>query len=621
MKFNSAAVRFTAALFLTGIMVGVTEAQNRSADLTQMPANTENQSIDLLQKEVTIYPLKPPNTSSPRATLQSFLENVNGAYRLLMAAHRENMSSPGLFTSESVRQMGRRAELLLERGAYCLNLTQVPDALKFSVGTEGTLKLKEILDRIELPPIDSLPDAKAIEYELEHKKVPTMVRWPLLWTDIVIARVKDGPRQGQFLFTPETVARLDDFLEEVWHLPYREDALVTPGFLDFYDRMPGGLLPPKWSRWLPEWSTKKVLLYQTVWQWCALIVLPLLAIIIIWTLSRWWRRKAPTFSPVKRSWEFVLFTFMIAAVTVAVSNILIQHINIHGPLQLQINAVLSVLIWIFVAYGTLLVGIAAGKTINASKTFDSKGINAGLINATTSFFGFVVAILVLFYGLSGLGISIIPILTGLGVGGLAVALAARPTLENLIGGFMILLDRPYRVGQRIKVKDYDGEVERIGFRSTRLRLLTGFQAIIPNEEMARLDIENVGRRPYIRRHANITITYNTPPDKIEKAVEIIHDLLKNHEGMSEELPPKVFFNELNADSLNIEVYYWYHHYDLWEFRALNHKFNLALMRAFEKEGIEFAFPTTTNYLTQEDGQPLNIKITDDTLKASRREDS
>ena len=176
---------------------------------------------------------------------------------------------------------------------------------------------------------------------------------------------------------------------------------------------------------------------------------------------------------------------------------------------------------------------------------------------------------------------------------------------------MILLDRPYRIGQRVKIKGYEGDVEKIGFRSTRIRLLTGHQTIIPNEEMARLDIENVGRRPYIRRKTNITITYDTPPEKIEKAIKIIADILKNHEGMAQEFPPRVFFDEFNADSLNIVVYYWHHPPDLWDFYAFSQKVNLQIVREFEKEGIEFAFPTTTNYLTQEDGKPLHINIAND----------
>ena len=173
---------------------------------------------------------------------------------------------------------------------------------------------------------------------------------------------------------------------------------------------------------------------------------------------------------------------------------------------------------------------------------------------------------------------------------------------------MILLDRPYRIGQRVLVKGYEGDVEKIGLRSTRIRLLTGNQTVIPNEEMARLDIENIGRRPYIRRQSNICITYNTPPEKVERAVQIIEEILADHEGMDPQWPPKVFFNEFNSDSLNIIMRYWYRPPDLWAFRAFNHKVNLQILRAFAKEGIEFAFPTTTNYLTQEDGQPLHINL-------------
>ena len=128
------------------------------------------------------------------------------------------------------------------------------------------------------------------------------------------------------------------------------------------------------------------------------------------------------------------------------------------------------------------------------------------------------------------------------LGGLAVALAAQDTLKNLLGSIMILLDKPYRVGQRIVAKGHDGIVEEIGLRSTRLRLLTGHQTAIPNDEMARIDIENIGRRPHIRRVANIGITYDTPLEKIEKAVDIILKILDNNEVMYTEFPPGAYFS-------------------------------------------------------------------------------
>jgi MscS family membrane protein len=210
--------------------------------------------------------------------------------------------------------------------------------------------------------------------------------------------------------------------------------------------------------------------------------------------------------------------------------------------------------------------------------------------------------------LDNIGFNVSTLLAGLGVGGIAVALAAQDTLKNFFGSVMILLDKPFSVGQRVTVKGHDGTVEEIGLRSTRIRLLTGHQTTVPNEQMANLDIENIGRRPHIRRLTNITITYDTPPEKIEKAVNIIETILDNHEGMKPDFPPRVYFNEFNSDSLNILVLYWYHPPDYWSFLAFSQGVNLQIMREFEKEGIQFAFPTSTTYLTQDDDQPLHISL-------------
>jgi MscS family membrane protein len=200
------------------------------------------------------------------------------------------------------------------------------------------------------------------------------------------------------------------------------------------------------------------------------------------------------------------------------------------------------------------------------------------------------------------------LLAGLGIGGLAVALAAQDTLKNFFGSLMIMLDKPFTVGQRINYGGYDGTVEEIGFRSTRMRTLTGHLVTIPNEKVASESVENIGRRPSIRRLANITITYDTPPDKVERALNIIREILDNHEGLPPDFPPRVFFNEFNDASLNIVMLYWYHPPDWAAYMAFSEKVNLQIMRAFEAEGIEFAFPTTTNFLAQDPRRPLKICI-------------
>lgn len=196
------------------------------------------------------------------------------------------------------------------------------------------------------------------------------------------------------------------------------------------------------------------------------------------------------------------------------------------------------------------------------------------------------------------------VLTGLGVGGLAVALAAQETLKNFFGSLAILGDKPFELGDRIVVDGFDGPVESVGFRSTRIRTLDGHLITIPNGEMANKTIQNIGKRPYIKRVANVTITYDTPLEKVGRAIEIIKDLLRDHEGMNSEFPPRVYFDKFNDASLNILVIYWYFPPDYWAFCEFNERFNLALLQRFNDEGIEFAFPTQTLYLAGDPNRPL-----------------
>lgn len=198
------------------------------------------------------------------------------------------------------------------------------------------------------------------------------------------------------------------------------------------------------------------------------------------------------------------------------------------------------------------------------------------------------------------------IIAGVGVGGLAVALAAQETLKNFFGSLVIFADKPFELGDRIVVDGFDGPVEEVGFRSTRIRTLEGHLVTIPNGELANKTIQNIGKRPYIRRVANITITYDTPPEKVQRAVEIIKEILKDHEGMHPDLPPRVFFNEFNDASLNILVIYWYHPPDYWAFQQFNERVNMEILRRFNAEGIEFAFPTQTLYLAGDPKRPLAV---------------
>ncbi|MGE9294468.1 MAG: mechanosensitive ion channel family protein, partial [Puniceicoccales bacterium] len=198
------------------------------------------------------------------------------------------------------------------------------------------------------------------------------------------------------------------------------------------------------------------------------------------------------------------------------------------------------------------------------------------------------------------------ILAGLGVGAAALALASQQSVSNFFGAIVLFVNRPFDMGDRIVYSGSDGTVEEIGIMCTKQRSLEGHLVTIPNGKLSGDMIRNISKRPNLRQIHNFTITYDTPPAKIRRAVEIVQELLKDHEGMAESLPPKVFFNAMNADSLNIFCIFWYHPVDWWAFNAFNQNLLLSVFERFGEEGIDFAFPSQTVYLAGDERRPLNF---------------
>ena len=306
-----------------------------------------------------------------------------------------------------------------------------------------------------------------------------------------------------------------------------------------------------------------------------------------------------------------IYILLAAIVLYAVREILIVPPGAEHVLTVAVN-VLGVLFVVFFAYR--LLNVIEYELMKYAERDDNR-LDQNIVRLIRMVARVLVIVFGIIYLLQAItGKPMNTLLAGLGIGGLAVALAAQDTLKNLFGSFMIMIDKPFIVGERVIVEGYDGVVEEIGFRSTRIRTFPGHLIAIPNEKMASANVENIHERPSIRRLTNITITYDTPPAKVEKAISIIKNILQNHEGMHSDYPPRVYFNEFNDTSLNITMIYWYFPPDYWEFMAFGERINLEIMKAFEAEGIEFAFPTTTTYLAQDDRRPLTINISGDTRK-------
>jgi len=229
-----------------------------------------------------------------------------------------------------------------------------------------------------------------------------------------------------------------------------------------------------------------------------------------------------------------------------------------------------------------------------------------LFGKTLRIFIIILAGIIVMQNLTGIEIG--PLLASLGIGGLAVALAAKDSIANFFGTLTILFDKPFQVGERIVIDNYDGVVEDVGFRSTRIRLLTGHLVTIPNEKVVNSGLENIGKRPNIRWLTNIGITYDTPPEKIEKAVAIIREIIADHEGIHPDFPPRVYFNGFNDWSLNIMVLIWYHPPNYWDFQEWVQRTCLEITRRFSAEGIDFAFPTRTLHLANDAKRQLKVEL-------------
>jgi MscS family membrane protein len=216
-----------------------------------------------------------------------------------------------------------------------------------------------------------------------------------------------------------------------------------------------------------------------------------------------------------------------------------------------------------------------------------------VINKTLKVFIIIVAILVT---CQNLGLNITTMLASLSIGGLALGLAAQDTVANLFGAVAVFVDKPFRVGDRIKLDSIDGVVESIGLRSTRVRSLDGFLITVPNKTMGNATITNVTRRPNIKTEMNIGITYDTSAQKVKRALEILDDVYRKH-PMTQDLI--IGFNKFADSSLNLNVTHWWKSTDHRAYVAGMQELHLTVKQRFDAEGIEFAFPTQTLYVKQD----------------------
>ncbi|MDQ6967614.1 MAG: mechanosensitive ion channel family protein [Mariprofundaceae bacterium] len=201
-----------------------------------------------------------------------------------------------------------------------------------------------------------------------------------------------------------------------------------------------------------------------------------------------------------------------------------------------------------------------------------------------------------------MGYSISGLIASLGIGGLAVAMAAKDSISNIFGSIMILIDRPFTVGDWIKTKEFEGVVEEVGFRSTRIRTFAKTLVNVPNSQLANMVIDNIDAMPKRRVKMRVGITYDTTPEKMQQAVTSIEKILKQHVGVDQAFS-LVKFDAFEDSSLSIFLYYFTKstHWD--EYLQVRQEINLEIMQTLEELKLEFAFPSRSLYLHDMDKKP------------------
>ncbi len=196
------------------------------------------------------------------------------------------------------------------------------------------------------------------------------------------------------------------------------------------------------------------------------------------------------------------------------------------------------------------------------------------------------------FALDNLGFNVSAVVAGLGIGGVAVALAAQSILTDLFNYFVIFFDRPFEEGDFIVVDDFSGTIENIGIKTTRIRGIDGEEIVAPNSLLTTSKIRNHKRMRERRIQFTVGIIYETPKEKVEKIPGLLRKLIEQNEVTRFD---RAHFKTFGPYSLDFEVVYFVMDRDYNKFMDIQQKINFAIKEMFEREGIEFAYPTQVAY--------------------------
>lgn len=535
-----------------------------SAQEGEPPPTTGEETAE--ESAETVDRSVPPEHASARATMQTFIESFYG----------------------TAKEFGVDP---MERAAATLDLSEFAERVREGRGETLAIKLKNVLDRIEVIDFESIPDDP--EGDPYSIKVPGGGR-------ITIA----PDEYGEWLFTPQTVAKIDDYFQQV------QSREVVEGIEEEAPQP----LPLVIRSLMPE-SLRQGSFLLEYWQWLGLFVLALIGVVIdklVTTLlekgvtSRLGERLG-ALDPTELKSALrpagllagALFWWLLGI------RLLDLPIFVYDVLDVALRFIVATtLVWVLYRTVDLIAVVLEDRAAKSANKFDD--LLVPLVRKSLKLF--VIAFGLVFIA-QAMGHNIATLLAGLGIGGVAIALAAQDLVKNLFGSLMVIVDRPFQVGDWVYIGGTEGTVEEVGFRSTRIRTFYNSVITLPNANLINTAVDNYGARRYRRWSTHLSLPYSTSADKIEAFCEGVRELIRRHSYTRKDAF-EVHLNKFGPHSLEVMLYVFFEVPDWSTELRERHRLALDILRLASELGVEFAFPTQSLYL-QRPGPGSEPPQTDD----------
>lgn len=469
-----------------------------------------------------------------------------------------------------------------------LNLKAINTLVRREKGEESAWTLFEILKKDGKVNLKRIP-GKAGDGHFVYKKFGD--------AEISMSEQSDG----QWLFSATTIRNLPEILQ---NLSAGLSSTVEPGghtrrpwYFALREQLPAGLRQKR--VWLEHW------------QWLGILVCLITGWLADWLVRlllrssvRLWRRR----SKMAELW-LLPDDWLSPLGLMAMAGIWWSGVNALG-FSADTLVILLVAVKLLAGFSGIWSGcrlvdfVCAYLQHNARRTQNK--LDDVLVPLVRKTLKLVVSVIGILFVASNLNLNVTGLLAGLGLGGLAFALAGKDMVQNLFGSVTVLLDQSFHVGDWVIIGDVEGTVEEVGLRSTRIRTFYNSEVILPNSRLITASIDNMGKRRYRRLSCKVSVVYGTPPQRIEMFCEAVRELVRLHPFMRTDYF-QVYLNELAASSLEILVYVFWETPDWSTELQARHRFLLDLLKVADELGVEFAFPTQTVFLPAPD--PGEIKPT------------